>query len=734
MQTTKTKWTSEAGPRQTKAVNEAIGKLQWRGKTRIEWTDYGRRELTSFMGEVSPEAIEALETIGARYDYKITRANYSEIVQALQEATAALVLPVDDVRSTDAERQEREEQQRKQHEEMERKAQASKDSIAAIMAKKPAWAEALIVAECDENDSDSMTDYFNHKTGRRVAIGWRRGKREDFRQLRAAAAAFEPTAHMGPGLGIFTLRSVWAENCPEYTHYKGAFVPGYELDGKTYQTRAEAEAAIANNTEDMRLSYQCSELRTGLVEYRVIETEIEHRENYSMGAGNYLKAGNDDSDGWRVRSYSIGSFSGYVIEDAIAEPKTETKTATSGAGYEIQQHYHTKRQCDIWAVVLTVRVDRAEFETLRDSAKSAGGWWSNKWGTFPGGFCFDSESAATDWAVKTFGGGEGAELPSEPQPTSPAKLDTLIAENLRSAADNLQDKIEERTRPMSQNYTPKRGREYNSRCHEGDNLKRCQKAMRALADLHESNACPANLKGLRTKAQILPLVTTSGDSQGYYDYRDSGKYRDTSELGKALQALIDETAEEKRQRELTYKLQELQRSNIDGFFPTPRTVALQMVELADIREGMVVLEPSAGAGHLADVIREQTKGALLCCERMHTLREVLKLKGHALTEVTDFLEFEPRGDIDRAILNPPFENSQDATHVLHAYKCLADGGRLVAIVSAGLLFRSDRKATEFREWMKEVGAESIPLPDGSFDTAEAFCRTGVSASIIVANK
>ena len=58
------------------------------------------------------------------------------------------------------------------------------------------------------------------------------------------------------------------------------------------------------------------------------------------------------------------------------------------------------------------------------------------------------------------------------------------------------------------------------------------------------------------------------------------------------------------------RVKELERAMVgrrnDGldFFPTPSSVAQQMIEAAGIEEGMSVLEPSAGMGHIAEQIRD----------------------------------------------------------------------------------------------------------------------------------
>jgi type I restriction-modification system DNA methylase subunit len=75
------------------------------------------------------------------------------------------------------------------------------------------------------------------------------------------------------------------------------------------------------------------------------------------------------------------------------------------------------------------------------------------------------------------------------------------------------------------------------------------------------------------------------------------------------------------------------------------------------------------------------------------------------------------GKFDRVIMNPPFANQADIAHVTHALKFLNYGGRLVAIMSAGVSFRGDRKATGFREMVEKLGGVIEPLPEGSFKEA-----------------
>lgn len=148
------------------------------------------------------------------------------------------------------------------------------------------------------------------------------------------------------------------------------------------------------------------------------------------------------------------------------------------------------------------------------------------------------------------------------------------------------------------------------------------------------------------------------------------------------------------------------------FYETPGELASRMCRIADVGRGAKVLEPSAGLGAIASVAR-QYGGAVQCIELDPKMSSVLA--GNAFPVTTcDFLVAAPTHLFDAVVMNPPFRNGQDMAHVRHAYGFLADRGTLVAVMSAGMTFRSDRRATEFRDWLDHVGGEVEPLPVGTF--------------------
>jgi hypothetical protein len=115
------KWTSTAGPRQTKAVNQALSKLQWEGKAHRELSGtIGGEEHSAiltpmFTGTLSPACIESMQTIGNKYGYTVTRDNYRQIeadcIAAIERVRANM--PVVDNRITPEAAQERDQANKK---------------------------------------------------------------------------------------------------------------------------------------------------------------------------------------------------------------------------------------------------------------------------------------------------------------------------------------------------------------------------------------------------------------------------------------------------------------------------------------------------------------------------------------------------------------------------------------------------------------------------------------------
>jgi len=312
------------------------------------------------------------------------------------------------------------------------------------------------------------------------------------------------------------------------------------------------------------------------------------------------------------------------------------------------------------------------------------------------------------------------------------------AAKFRKLAESLPSRVEYLRRPMTQNSTPKRQREYMGRCIDADNLERGRLALLVLADSWDRGDVPDILRTVTTKDEVCRLVRHGIGSNGYYNVYPDGQYRDKSDAGLALQILLEaslsqqtqeQQAEIAKRREIERLIDRVRFSPIPGFFPTPEPVIRTMLDFADVREGQSVLEPSAGIGSICDLLAP-LGASITCCERQFSLVEILKAKGYE-TESRDFIEWLTERRFDRVLMNPPFENLQDIDHIQKAHGLLADGGRLVSVVSSGPFFRSDKKSLSFREWVGRIGADVIDLAEGSFRSA--FRSTGIPCKLLIAD-
>jgi phospholipid N-methyltransferase len=203
------------------------------------------------------------------------------------------------------------------------------------------------------------------------------------------------------------------------------------------------------------------------------------------------------------------------------------------------------------------------------------------------------------------------------------------------------------------------------------------------------------------------------------------------QLRAALRELIGIRETAKEPDKLKQMKRDLVGTKIPGFFPTPRKVVELMLQEAEIKPGMTVLEPSAGSGNIAAVVKElHPEAEIQVIEINFTLREILHQQGFNIVG-NNFLDHND--SYDRIIMNPPFEIHQDIDHVHHAFNLLKPGGKLISIMCEGTFFRSDPKSRFFREWLNDdVNASMVKLEDGAFLSSDR--PTGVATRMVVIDK
>jgi predicted RNA methylase len=333
------------------------------------------------------------------------------------------------------------------------------------------------------------------------------------------------------------------------------------------------------------------------------------------------------------------------------------------------------------------------------------------------------------------------------------------AEKLRELADGMNNAVKEKLNPSigNQRSTPRRARIAAGIREEGRKLKLVQDWLYKLADAWESNTVPKVLQGISTKKTLeyfsemlcskwnpslqdydqSRIASIWDISSNYYEpwrrsLASAGIYNAQTTLDACSHLnCLEETIVSSKQFEIENLMRETIGANIASYFPTPENIGKRMLELAELHSNCRVLETSAGSGHLADLIIKSYPGIQVdCCEINPDLRKILKLKGHRIYAEDFLAEVDPSSSSwDAIIQNPPFEKMQDIDFVRHAYDCLKDDGTLVSIMSPMWTYRSEPKASEFRDWVKAVNGFWEDLPDGSFYASDI--PTGVRAGILV---
>lgn len=553
------------------------------------------------------------------------------------------------------------------------------DAEADIALYRPAWAECAIIAELHEDDSDSMTDYHNHRTTRTVVLCWSRHARDLFPELRKAAALFPETAHL-------TDAPEKAEHREKYSMGAGYFLKDGFRDSDGWCVKKA------------------------------------HGQNIACAGLEFT----DEAKG--------------LAPAKPAPVAGETSSPIVGGLFSIEEHTHTKKGFQMFIAVMGERVDRERYNELLDAARALGGWYTKPWGKTPGGFAFKDEAKAREFVGEQGGEtrpsslaavGVETEKPAERKSapvTGPAKL--------RDLADSMQAKIDDKLRDRDTN-TPRKARIAAEARNEGTQWQRAQAIARALADRLEEGSYPTSLGSVRTKAEIFDLAAEEMDrGGGYYDAgRPLGRpydWRDHAKNDKARDAwamLAPADPETAKAEQVRRKLADLQFAKIEGYFPTPAAIVAEMIAQALLPEGADVLEPSAGGGAIADALRDAGHN-VTCIEKHASLAQILELKGHDVRQ-WDFMDVSGLPMFDAVLMNPPFERGQDCQHVERAYReFLKPGGALVAIMGAGVKFREQNPYKAFRAWLELVGGEMIDIPAGAFKES----GTGVASVMVIITK
>lgn len=333
---------------------------------------------------------------------------------------------------------------------------------------------------------------------------------------------------------------------------------------------------------------------------------------------------------------------------------------------------------------------------------------------------------------------------------------STTAKALRKAGDGMEATIQKKLNPAvaGQNWTRRRAGQIESMRKDAEHLQRIQKVCFDLADMHERDSIPFDVCEIKTKNVIETIIYWDRfpailvDDHPHMAVRKEGIRKDFTKAGVfasnylKVRATIMDLAElsdaVRIEREKRSRADEIRGmvGKIPGYFPTPQPVIDLMFEACPYQPGkfgsfLQILEPSAGDGAIARATRERwSEAKLKCVEFNYTLAAHLRDQGFDTIQ-DDFMELPVEGlEADLILMNPPFEKGQDIEHVIKAFRCLKDGGQLVAIMSPSAFFVKNTKAENFRNWFNVVEGTKFDLPQGSFEKS----GTGVGAVLVTIHK
>lgn len=588
-------------------------------------------------------------------------------------------------------------------------------------------APCILVAEWREDESDSMTDYYGHRTVRRAIVGLLKSTRVNFKAWKKVAAQHaspeiaacaqgeehRQTYSMGggyfitaPGAGShhgLALRA-WTRPASGWgADVLGMFGRGEHPWASTEPTPpgpngpSKDEAPAADEPTPAATAQESVDVEAAPSAGTTLTWRPEHGKQAAA-----LRSVGLDVAALRAAGFKWGRYREWEADDSAEARAILVRLGVMEGAKEPEA--------------------KPVAETALDAALRDAG--------LPGG---DNGVAdlrrEADRAVEQ-AGRVVAGIPADLHAKADVRLSSLV-ERARKLADRLDAKAAEKEGPRDTG-TPKRlaqamhARLEAARWHRGAAL------LRAWAE--DPSRLPSwrpNIEdAIDARARELQQV-----ANGWHSYHvDGDALRATNDpTVLALRAAYPEEAAAPDPRAKLERLEAAIRfSPIHGFFPTPPSLIRRIIDLADVQQDQRVLEPSAGNGALAEAAQE-AGGAVVCCEINGALREILTVKGFTVI-AADFMDWEPRPVQDRIVANPPFERGQDRDHIRRMYDHLAPGGRLVSVCSTGPFFRTHTADVAFREWLDRVGAEVEDVEPGAFSGSDAFRKTGVSVKLVLIDK
>lgn len=457
---------------------------------------------------------------------------------------------------------------------------------------------------------------------------------------------------------------------------------------------------------------------------------------------------------------------GITVSDK--QPETASEQPKTAYTYTVTEDTDTRDNSKIWIVKINEKLSKDEYITVNQQIKTIGGYYSK----FKHGFLFKTEPSEV--LNTLFTGNSEQQVKDNVSEENTVKTtkqeqkavnNTVLKDKISKQIESTQKKIDS----LSGDYKTNTWKRMNEQANRDKKIEGFRQDISILNYLLNT----LEIRSLTTLESCLVTSAWRDMIEGYYkqheaflnstnnSVRNDAKYpefnreypdswwnievpkirkrlaqaniKNTEQLIQAveqykmiLNSLHDQNTMSKQEQQIKQAEREAKMQQKGDIQFTPPEIAEQLVNLARIDEHSKVLEPSAGIGSIADIIRKITKN-IDVCEYNYSFSNLLKLKGYNVVG-NDFLEYNSEPVYDAIIMNPPFSNNQDIEHLQHAYSMLKTGGTLVCITSPHWSFANDKKSINFRNWFENQDGYTQELESNTFE------MTGVKSQIVVIKK
>jgi hypothetical protein len=165
------------------------------------------------------------------------------------------------------------------------------------------------------------------------------------------------------------------------------------------------------------------------------------------------------------------------------------------------------------------------------------------------------------------------------------------------------------------------------------------------------------------------------------------------------------------------------------FYPTPTAVIEAALYDLYLKEGVTVLEPSAGTGNIVRHLLDNTKVKHVTSIEVDSQRASQIPTGPRSAVVCgNFLTERPTASFDHVIMNPPFFGTHWMQHVMHGFEFLKPGGTLTAILPITAESGETKKHVAFRKWAEQHVRWGLTFQDLP---AESFRSSGTMVNTVI---